>query len=282
MQVKNIGTTAPLRRGIIRTALVTIVSSAFLMLTSAPSPVCTVYFYNPETNVNNFASLKREFDSYLARYGSFQFQPFSDRKVFENFLSSGRSGIFLVSSWHYRQFLSSRNMVPYLVGVAKGKSTQRKLLAARKDVASIAALAGGTVASAGNRDFTLTVLRDMLGTSNNNILNSLKILTVPKEIDALMSVGFGVAESAVTAESAMLRLAVVNPKQYGLLRRLAVAEETLLPIVLVPKNAADDAYRLLAVLKDMGGSPEGQSRLRLLGLDGLKRIGENETRMLGQ
>ena len=232
--------------------------------------------------MNNFASLKIEFDTYLARYGHFQFQPFSDRKVFESFLSSGRSGIFLVSSWHYRQFRSSLNLVPCLVGVARGKSTQRRLLAARKDVASIAALAGGTVASAGSRDFTLTVLRDMIGTGNDKILNSIKILTVPKEIDALMSVGFGVAKSAVTAESALLRLSAVNPKQYGLLRRLAVAEETLLPIVVVPKNADSDAYRLLDVLKGMGSSPEGLSRLRLLGLDGLKRIGETEMRMLGQ
>src|SRR4030067_2322614 len=38
----------------------------------------TVYFYNPESNVDNFASLKTRLDVYLKNTGPYQFQPFCD------------------------------------------------------------------------------------------------------------------------------------------------------------------------------------------------------------
>ena len=53
----------------------------------------TIYFYNPETNINNFASLKIEFDRYLSDYGLFKFQPFSDRKIFEKFIAGKNDGV---------------------------------------------------------------------------------------------------------------------------------------------------------------------------------------------
>jgi len=42
----------------------------------------TVYFYSSETNINNFKSLKMEFDKYLSRFGTYEFQPFSNREDF--------------------------------------------------------------------------------------------------------------------------------------------------------------------------------------------------------
>ena len=62
----------------------------------------TIYFYNPEININNFASLKKEFDTYLSAYGEYQLQPFSEREIFEKVAVSKNDGIFIISSWHYK------------------------------------------------------------------------------------------------------------------------------------------------------------------------------------
>jgi len=43
----------------------------------------TIYFYNPETNINNFATLKTAFDTYLVNHGGYYFQPFDSRENFE-------------------------------------------------------------------------------------------------------------------------------------------------------------------------------------------------------
>ena len=37
----------------------------------------TIYFYNSETTINNFKSLKMEFDRYLGKFGPYAFQTFS-------------------------------------------------------------------------------------------------------------------------------------------------------------------------------------------------------------
>ena len=49
----------------------------------------TIYFYSTETNINNFKSLKMEFDRYLSKLGSFEFQPFIAKETFEKHIKDG-------------------------------------------------------------------------------------------------------------------------------------------------------------------------------------------------
>ena len=78
--------------------------TGFLLFLKPVNPAATtqytIYFYNPETNINNFASLKIEFDTYLASLGPYQFQPFSDKDTFEKYIAKKRDCIFLISTWH--------------------------------------------------------------------------------------------------------------------------------------------------------------------------------------
>ena len=41
-----------------------------------------VYFYTSENNIDNFKSLKVNFDNYLQEFGDYEFQAFSDKKNF--------------------------------------------------------------------------------------------------------------------------------------------------------------------------------------------------------
>jgi ABC-type amino acid transport substrate-binding protein len=240
----------------------------------------TIYFYNPEININNFASLKSEFDKYLSDYGPFQFQPFSDRETFEKLIVGKNDGIFLLSSWHYRDLKRKFPIESVLVGVSGGKSTHRKILLTREDITSIDLLKGNTVASSGSEDYTNNILMQMLGENAKDIVDSLKILTVPKDIDALMAVGFGMANFALTTENSFAKLMTINPKQYEMQRQLAVSEEKLLPIVAVPKQPDDNIGLLLAIIEKMGMIPEGRKNLRMIGLDGWKKLDVAEMGLL--
>jgi hypothetical protein len=62
-----------------------------------------VFFFSPDTNVNNFSTLKGEFDSCFATAGNHKFQPFADRAAFEAALKEKRAGLFLMSSRHFAQ-----------------------------------------------------------------------------------------------------------------------------------------------------------------------------------
>ncbi len=238
----------------------------------------TIYFYNPETNINNFASLKAEFDQYLSSYGSFQFQPFSDRKSFEEYIVGRSDGVFLMSSWHYRQLKRefSIGMEAKLVGISNGRVTYEKILTTKNNIININLLKGKIITSSGNEDYTKNILMQMQGEGNRNIVDSMKILTVPKDIDALMAVGYGMADSALTTENSLTKLAAINPKQYGFLRSLSKSEEILLPIIAAPKQSDEKIRLLLAIIEKMESELDGKKKLKMLGMDGWKKVEELE------
>ncbi|MEC9464776.1 MAG: hypothetical protein VX834_03265, partial [Myxococcota bacterium] len=49
----------------------------------AGDEVTTVYYYNPDSNLTDYAGLKRVADGFLGQLGAFQFQPFRDGAVFD-------------------------------------------------------------------------------------------------------------------------------------------------------------------------------------------------------
>jgi len=61
--------------------------SLFLSLTPvaiAESDKIVIYFYSSESSINNFKSLKKEFDTYFSAFGPYEFQPVKKQQDFEN------------------------------------------------------------------------------------------------------------------------------------------------------------------------------------------------------
>lgn len=241
----------------------------------------TLYFYNSETNINNYVSLKIAFDTYLSKFGGFRFQPFSNKDVFEKTLMETQDGGFLLSSWHYHILQKKVSITPVLVGISHGKSTQRKVLSAKKQINKFELLKGGRIASAATEAYTRTILSQILGDDSAGILAQIELILVPKDIDALMAVGFGMADAALTTEDSLENLAKINQKQYSLLTRLGVSEKQFLTLVVVPNKATASAEVLLDILEGMDQAPEGESRLKMLGLDGWRRLTQSELKELG-
>ncbi len=86
-----------------------------------------------------------------------------------------------------------------------------------------------------------------------------------------MAVGFGMASSALTAESSLAMLLAINPKQYRMLNQLA-SLDTLLQIVAAPKHFDENVRLLLSIIQDMELSVEGKRNLKMISLDGWKKI----------
>jgi hypothetical protein len=248
---------------------------------SAAEATATLYFYSPETNLNNFGLLKGEFDSFFSGSGGHKFQPFSDRATFEAVLRENRPGLYFMSSWHYAQFANKNRWTPLLIGSLKRKSTQRHVLCARKNGLALSVLGNSTIASAGKREFTASLLSDLLSTANPGATSNVKVLEVPKDMDALMAVSFGAAQAAVATEVGLEKLRTTNSKQHDLLTPpLTIGPERLLPVI-VAAGTPDAATRsLIGVLAGMGADLEGQQRLRLLGLDAWTPVEESQLKEL--
>lgn len=229
----------------------------------------TVFFYNPETSVDNFAVLKTEFDTFLGNQGNYNFQPFNDRATFEKTLQDKPAGVYLLSSWHYALLNEKIPLNPILVGMTKGEVAQRKTLASKPGMEA-ETLKDATVAGAGTEDYLRTLLKKMLG--NEALVNSFKLLTVPKDIDALMAVGFGMAQAAISSEASLNKLAIINAKQYSQLKPLATSEKNLLLIAAIPRQTRPEDIPLVKIIESMVQQPGGEKNLKLLGLDGWKRV----------
>ena len=225
----------------------------------------TIYFYSSETTINNFKLLKMEFDRYLSRFGPYEFQPFSDREAFEKHVKDKGQCLLLLSSWHYRNIYKGYSLKATLAGTRKGKKYQTRVLVS-KDVT----VRTGRIASASSVQHTSSYLKTML--KEKGLIDKAKILTVPKDIDALMSVGFGMSKLALTTRNALDELKMANPALHQKMMVLAEGEESLSLIVAVPERFQKDAEKMVTVIQKMAADPEGKEKLRMLGLDGWQTL----------
>jgi hypothetical protein len=248
-----------------------IITFSILTLFSLPTNAIesTLFFYHPESNINDFRTLKKLFDAYLADDKVYQFQPFDNKDTFESFLQ--QDNIFLLSSWHYSNLLKQgyTDLQPVLVGTINGSSTYTKVLSTKKNIKNINKLHKKRIASSGDKSYTNDVLQNMTKYSKVKF----KVLTVPKDIDALMSVLFGMAHGALTARHSLDTLSNLNPKKYRLLRQHAESKAIILPVIVVHKPIMKSSTKkFLTVIENLANSTNGEEILGMLGWDGWQKI----------
>lgn len=232
----------------------------------------TYFFFNPESNVDSYASLKSEFDNYFASRGGFSFQPYDVGDNFEKTLNSKTRGVYLLSGGLYGQYRTKGDLDPHLVGVSKGSIVQRKVLCIKGN-GGLEDLKGLTVASPGSPQYIRGFLKEVFGADKSSILDSIRILSVPKDIDALMAVNFGMANASLTSESSLQKLALINPQQSSALKTLGQSSESFLLVASLPAgHEAGTTAEMFEVLERMSLDAEGIKDLKMIGLDGWKRI----------
>lgn len=227
----------------------------------------TIFFYNPETNVDNYLSLKKEFDYYFSTKGSLYFQPIEIKETFEKVVLKNKSAIYLMSSSHYAELKKKVALKPIFVGRYQGKSTYKKILTSKKSIKNFTNLKGKRIASSGNENLTRRLLKNLFTEQPNSWLKSLKILTVPKDVDALMSVGYGLAYAAITTERSLETLSKINPKQSKRLKVLATSEEIPMLILVIPQDSKPMLSPALDIIKNMEHNRDGRIMLKRIGID---------------
>ena len=240
----------------------------------------TVYFYNPESNVDNFASLKTRLDVYLKNIGPYQFQPFCDRETFEATIRDKRDCILIISSWYYKELKNSFPARPMLVGTVDGKSIQKKILSSKIPLNNLMMLKNASIASSGSEEYTRKYLKSMVGEEHAGVIDTCQILAVPKDIDALISMGFGLVQAALTTEYSISKLSAINPGLSGKLTILTKSGESLQPIVAVSEVHNPEVAKLLEIIEGMEKTPAGKNCLQMFGIDGWKKPETSEWELL--
>jgi hypothetical protein len=237
-----------------------------------------IYFHSSETSINNFKSLKMEFDRYLSRFGPYEFQPIKERTEFEKQITLPHNCLVLLSSWHYGRICDAFQGKPVLVGIRNGKNTQKRLLVADKDFSDLSS-SGMNIASAGSIQHTKSVIKDMFDEKKLNP-DAMRILTVPKDIDAIMAVGFGMSGAALITEYSYDRLKLLTPVLHEKLKILATGPEFHLMILAVRSTCIEKNRPLIRIIKEMPDTPLGQKQIHMLGLDSFQDATSSDVKIL--
>ncbi|MBF0180250.1 MAG: PhnD/SsuA/transferrin family substrate-binding protein [Magnetococcales bacterium] len=247
-----------------------------------PAPAGRILYFNPEISIDNFLVLEEKFNAFLAEKGKTRFTPASTIATFEKELSGKPDGaqLLLISSWYYKSLRDTTRLRPLLIGTRNGMTSQKKVLVVRKEEKDPGD--GINIASATSQEFASQLLDEMAARSKTPLPKRFGILRVPKDLDALMSVAFGMADAALAAEHGWRHLRQINPTQFERLRMLAESREIPLPILAVNEARADRDAALADPLRAMNQSEKGETALRLLGLDGFRPPTPAEEQFLNQ
>lgn len=248
--------------------------------TSASESI-TIYFYNPEINITRNAVLKNTFDLYLKTQGAYQFQPVENKETFEVLIKEQKNAIFMMSNWHYFQLKKTdllKTSVLALRGTKDGYDTYHKILVGKTSKLNLNTL---NLATSGNEEYSRYILRDIYSQKSIDQFSSLNLLTVPKDIDALMAVGFGLADAALTTKSSLSKLSVLHKQQNTDLHIIGESQALKRLAVIFKDIPLSDHHQIQIILKRMTQDKQGRRGLSMLGLDNWRLIDKHLTNRKG-
>ncbi|WP_284379567.1 hypothetical protein [Litoribrevibacter albus] len=233
-----------------------------------------IYFYDPEITISRNSTLKQKLDQFLVQRGNYQFQPVTDRDIFSSLTATETDSVFMMSSWLFDSLINKAELTAQLVGIKNNTPYYKKLLVIHKDHLSTPP-SELIVASTGSSAYSNSVLDNILnktGLSRYKDITRSKLLSVPKDLDALLSVGFGMAQAALSTEDSLLQLQRLYQNQHQQLEVLGLSAPLMRILVVTPKQSSPETARLIHVIEQMGQSQTGKISLSLIGLDSWMQV----------
>lgn len=247
--------------------------SLFFMISLSHAEICDqVLFYNSDININNYKQLKIVFDNYFNKFGNYTFQPINDQNIFENQLKDNKYCMLIISSWYYNNLVDRFSLSPALIAHRKGMNTQQIILInktfghnkPRFDFSK------GNIASSMSKGFSESMLKSIL--IDTHVNHPFNFLCVPKDIDALMAVGFGMSTYALSTYHSFNNLSKINPSLFNKLNCIGKKVDSFLMICALFKQKDP---QLINAFVNINKVPEGRHVIKMLGIDGFKYYHKN-------
>lgn len=230
----------------------------------AQAQTIIVYHFNPESHSDRNLVLKNTFDQYFQVSHNIVLQPVEERSTFESLIAEKPISLFIMSDWQFHQLeANSNDLIPYLRGLKNNNDTFHKLLIGKAPLSPQHA----TVAVSGTEDYVHSLLTEMRLNASPLPMQQLRLLTVPKDIDALLAVSFGMADAALATENSYEKYELLYRNEYQQLKILGTSQPQKRLVVALFQQHLPALQTALDALLDMDQSPNGLLGLKLLGLD---------------
>ena len=242
---------------------------------SAAAEPVRLFYFSPDFSPGNLSVLTQAAESYFRESkADTRFQAFVRYEDFEREVAAQKPEFVVVPDWANAVGCLGTDLRALAKPVRGGESHGRKALVARPSIRSLRDIANGSIAA--------TVPPEGLapGSGLERIRREhpgVKIIPVPKEIDALLAVAFGQVDAAYVSTGQFALLAGVSPKLGTDLKEIGYAESTPFPMIYATAYASDaqiDSVRDAVATVAATGS--GKRLIGLLGYDGWVSVDKAE------
>ena len=240
-----------------------------LPLSSSSTSLSTkIYFYNPEINTARNLVLKSTWDNYLHEVYKYEFQPVDDESEFIRLVKEQNDSAFIMAEWFYSSIFSAesanQNLSLAFQGLRNGKNTYSKILVSNKGALDFENI---TIASSGSKERAKEILSSIYPELSSLQIDRLKLLIVPKDIDALMAVGYGLADMALSTEISLSKVSKLNKNLYKDMIVLRESKPLKRSVLVVKSTNVELMNSLSRLMINITNTPNGRQAMSLLGLD---------------
>lgn len=247
----------------------TIALACFLLTIPARADAARskLFFFSPDFSPGNLSILTQAVDAYLREAGTdTDFQAFVRFEDFRREVAAQQPDFVIVPDWAATRTCVGIDLIPLAQPVRGGESFGRKALIARPEVKTLAELRNASIAA------TLPPGGSPAGSGLDRIRRQqpgVRIIRVPKEIDALLAVAFGQVDAAYVSTRQFDMFAGVNPKLGSGLKEIGYAENMPFPLIYATANAdTTETAQLQKAIAGVSTSGTGKRLVGLLGYDG--------------
>jgi hypothetical protein len=227
----------------------------------------TLYFYSPEFGPGNLSVLTEAVDVFFTDSGvKIQFQPFARLEDFRQEIKANPPTFVIAPKWVTEHECIDPSLTAIVQPLRGGATSGRRALMAGPSVESAKQIANGSVAAAvpatggGREDVSMGRFR-----ADNPTVN---VIPVPKDIDALLAVGFGQVDAAFVSLAQFEMLERVNPNLTANLREIGYSQESPFPRLYATQRASDgDIATLTNAFDSVRDSGPGRQLFSILGFD---------------
>jgi ABC-type phosphate/phosphonate transport system substrate-binding protein len=243
-----------------------------------------IFFYNPDASLKDISILKARVSNYFKKTNTnIDFQPFIKFDAMEQQIEAKKPPFLIISSWYYHLLAQKYPLVPLLIPQKDGRISYKKILVTLEDIRDLKELNGKTLAVTPLGENTVELLATNFFKESLIDIRSMKVITVPKDLDALLAVSYKRVNAAIVVPENIDVLKAANPTVKKL-KTIYTSPEILHPPLVVLKDYAsiEEIETIRSIFLAMLESADGKEVLNLLNYDGWAVPGKETLEQLNE
>ncbi|MFK5968537.1 MAG: PhnD/SsuA/transferrin family substrate-binding protein [Candidatus Marithrix sp.] len=228
----------------------------------------TTFIFNPEARISKIKTVKSGLEKYLRLQGNdTKVYIFANSKDFQGSMPRLQPEIAIVASYYFSSMKDEFKWKSILFGHKKGKKYFSKVLVTLKSITNIQQLKKKSLATVALGAISSSYINTLLPTGLSVKNDDIRIVSVSKDIDAIMALGFEQVQAAIVTKTSFNKLKKINPDAVKNLHILQKLNPIQYPQVVIFPNTKN-IDNLINIFANMSYKGSNRQVLRFFGITG--------------